>query len=69
MVIRIYSATGQLVRILDLGHKGVGFYTEKEKAAYWDGNNEAGEDVASGVYFYTIRAGDFTATKKMVVVR
>ena len=67
--IRIYALTGQLIRTLALGHKPTGFYTDKSKAAYWDGKNEAGEQVASGVYFYTILAGDFTATKKMVVAR
>jgi hypothetical protein len=69
VVIKIYSATGQLVRTLNLGHKPAGFYTEKKKAAYWDGRNEAGEHVASGVYFYQIKAGDFNATRKMVIVK
>ena len=35
------------------------------KPAYWDGKNEMGESVASGVYFYTLTAGDFSATRKM----
>jgi hypothetical protein len=65
--IRIHSGTGQIIRIIDLGYRHAGFYTSKRNAAYWDGNNEAGEKVASGIYFYTIQAGDFTATKKMVV--
>lgn len=67
--IRIYTSTGQFVRILDLGRKPTGFYIMKEKAGYWDGKNEAGEAVASGVYFYTIQAGEFTATKKMAVAK
>ncbi|MFC1718547.1 leucine-rich repeat domain-containing protein [Candidatus Poribacteria bacterium] len=67
--IRIYNTAGQLMRTLNLGHRPAGFYTDKPKAAYWDGRNEAGEQVSSGVYFYTIQAGDFTATKKMVVAR
>jgi hypothetical protein len=67
--IRIYTATGQLVRTLNLGHHPVGFYTDREKAAYWDGKNEAGEHVASGVYFYSIKAGDFTTIRKMAIVR
>jgi len=69
VTIRIHDASAKLVRTLSLGHQPTGLYTTKEKAAYWDGKNEAGEQVSSGVYFYTIRAGDFTATKKMVVAQ
>jgi hypothetical protein len=69
VVIRIYTSTGQLVRTLNLGHKPAGFYTGREKAAYWDGKNEAGEHVASGVYFYSIKAGDLTAIRKMLIVK
>lgn len=67
VTIRIYNVSGRLIRTLDLGRKPAGFYTTKERAAYWDGKNEAGEQAASGVYFYTIQAGDFTATKKMLI--
>jgi len=63
----IYSSTGQLVRRLDLEDKPAGFYTTKERSAYWDGKNGAGEYVASGVYFYTIRPGDYTATGKITM--
>ena len=69
VTVRIYNAAGRLIRSLNLGYKAAGFYTSKEKAAYWDGKNEAGEQVASGIYFYTIQAGDFAATKKMVIAR
>ena len=69
VTISVYSATGQLIRTLDLGHKPAGFYASKSKAAYWDGNNEVGEHVASGVYFYSVKAGSYAATKKMVVVQ
>ena len=69
VVIRIYDVSGKLVRILDLGHKPAGFYTAKSKAAYWDGKNEAGEPVASGVYLYTIQAREFMATKKMIIAK
>ncbi len=69
VVIRIYDVSGKVVRILDLGHKPAGFYTAKSKAAYWDGKNEAGEPVASGVYFYTIQAREFMAAKKMIVAK
>ena len=63
----IYSADGQLVRRLDLGHQSVGMYESRNRAAYWDGRNALGEPVASGVYFYTLTAGEFTATRKMLI--
>ena len=69
VAIRIYDVSGRLIRTLDLGYKSAGFYITKEKAAYWDGRNEAGEYVTSGICFYTIQAGDFVATKKMVVAK
>ena len=69
VVIRIYTTTGRLVRTLSLGHKPGGLYTDKEQAAQWDGRNEQGEHAASGVYFYSITAGDLSATRKMVVKR
>jgi len=67
--ISIYSASGQLVRKLDLGHKDVGNYSSRDKAIYWNGKNEAGEQVTSGIYFYSIKSGDFAATKKMIISR
>ena len=65
--ISIYDISGALVRQLDLGHQRAGHYTERSRAAYWDGRNGSGEQVASGVYFYTLTADDFTATRKMLV--
>ncbi len=65
--IHIYSANGVLVRTLDLGHQPAGIYQQRNSAAYWDGKNEMGESVASGVYFYTLTAVDFTATRKMII--
>ena len=67
VTLHIYSVDGTLVRTLALGHKGVGIYQSHSRAAYWDGKNELGEHVASGVYFYTLTAGDFTATRKMLI--
>ena len=67
VVLRIYTVDGSLVRTLSLGHKPVGAYQSRSRAAYWDGRNELGEPVASGVYFYTLTAGDFTATRKMLI--
>jgi hypothetical protein len=69
VTISIYDIKGKLVRTLNLGHKEAGFYTTKEKAAYWDGRNETGEPASSGVYFYTIQVGPFQATKKMVITK
>ena len=65
--ISIYAADGKLVRTLDLGHQPVGMYQSQSRAAYWDGKNAFGEPVASGVYFYTLTAGDFSATRKMLI--
>lgn len=69
VVVTIYDTGGRLIRSLALGYHSPGIYTSQSKAAYWDGRNEAGEDVSSGVYFYTIQAGDFTATRKLIIVR
>ena len=66
--IRIYSASGQFVRELVLGHKPAGIYTSRSAAAHWDGRNSQGEKIVSGMYFYTIRAGDFAATRRMLVL-
>lgn len=63
----IYSVDGKLIRALDLGHQAAGIYESRSRAAYWDGRNALGEPVASGVYFYTLSAGDFTATRKMLI--
>ena len=63
----IYAADGRLIRILTLGHQSAGTYHSKSRAAYWDGKNEFGEHVASGVYFYTLKAGEFAATRKMLI--
>ena len=63
----IYAASGALVRTLDLGHQYAGIYQNRSRAVYWDGKNEIGEPVASGVYFYTLTASDFTATRKMLI--
>jgi len=67
--IRIFNASGQLVRTLSLGYQRAGVYSDRTQAAYWDGRDDAGERVSSGVYFYTIRAGDFSATRKMLIVK
>ena len=63
----IYDLQGRVVRDLDLGHQRAGMYQSKSRAAYWDGRNAQGESVASGIYFYTLKAGDFTATRKLLI--
>ena len=67
--ISIYAADGKLVRTLDLGHRSVGIYESRSRAAYWDGRNTVGEPVASGLYFYTLTAGEFTATRRMLILK
>ncbi len=67
VTLTIYAVNGQAVRTLALGHQPAGIYQNRSRAAYWDGKNAFGEPVASGVYFYTLKAGDFTATRKMLI--
>jgi hypothetical protein len=67
--ISIYDLHGALVRQLRLGHQKAGYYINRERAAYWDGRSETGEWVSSGLYFYQLRAGDFTSLKRMVIVK
>jgi hypothetical protein len=65
----IYDVNGQLVRQLDLGNQKTGSYIDKGKAAYWDGKNDHGERVSSGVYFYQLKAGKFAAVRKMTILK
>ena len=67
VTVTIHASDGKLVRTLELGQRPAGVYSDEDRAAYWDGQNEQGEPVASGVYFYTLTAGEFSATRKMVV--
>jgi len=67
--ITIYNSAGQLVKELALGYEKTGSYLSRDKAAYWDGRNEAGGAVSSGVYFYTLAASDFLQTKKLIIIR
>ncbi len=67
--VSIYAADGKLIRTLTLGPQAAGVYHTRSRAAYWNGKNEIGESVASGVYFYTLTAGDFTATRKMLILK
>ena len=67
--IHIYDSMGQQVRTLNLGRQPAGAYLTRNRAAYWDGRNASGERVATGIYFYRLEAGDFSATKRMVIVK
>ena len=69
VTVTIYNLQGRLVRQLDLGLQEAGYYVDKSRAVHWDGTNEDGESVASGVYFVKLDAGEFTASKRMVVVK
>ena len=65
----IYDTSGALVRSIDLGHQTAAVYETRAKAIYWDGRNRFGEQVASGIYFYSLSTGDFSATRKMVILK
>ncbi len=67
VVLTIYDMSGQVVRTLEVGHQPAGVYRSRSRAAFWDGRNRQGETVANGVYFYTLSADNFTATRKMLV--
>ena len=65
----VYDAHGTVVRHLELGHQSVGYYTSRGRAAYWDGCNDFGERVASGVYFYQLQADTISPLRKMVILK
>ncbi len=69
VTIRIYAADGQLIRKMALGHQKAGIYRNRNRAAHWDGKNAQGELVASDVYFYTLTAGEFSATRTMLIMK
>ena len=69
VTLAIHAVDGRTVRTLEIGHQSAGIYHDRSRAAYWDGKNELGQPVASGVYFYTLTARDFTATRKMVIMQ
>ena len=69
VILTIYDTQGAPVRRLDLGYQPAGYYTDRAKAAYWDGRAETGESVASGVYFYSLSAGNYSATRKMLILK
>jgi hypothetical protein len=68
VTVRVYNFKGQPIRTIALGQQTAGTYLTKDRAVYWDGRDHIGEKVASGMYFYTLQAGDFKATKRMIIV-
>ena len=69
IVITIYDTRGSVIRRLDLGHQREGYYTSRGRAAYWDGRNDVGERVASGIYFYQLQADNVSLLRKMVILK
>ena len=69
VTLTIYDGSGQVIRTLDVGHRIASAYENRSKAIYWDGRNNLGERVASSVYFYTLTTEDYSATRKMLVVK
>ena len=69
VTVTIYDQSGRVVRRLNVGHQTAAAYERRSKAIYWDGRNEVGDKVASGIYFYTLTAGDFSATRKMLILK
>ena len=69
VTLAIYDQTGQVVRTLDVGHQIAAVYENQSKAIYWNGKNNLGEQVASGVYFYALTAGEYSATRKMAILK
>ena len=67
--IAIYDLKGRKVRGLDLGYKKAGYYLSRAKAAYWDGRSDWGELIASGIYFYRIKAGNFSGQKRLIILK
>ena len=69
VTVRIYSVKGELIRSIDVGKQAAGAYTSRQRAAYWDGKDDVGQSVASGVYFYQLLADNFSETRRMVVMK
>ena len=69
VTLTIYDGAGQVVRAIDVGHQTAAAYESRSQAIYWDGKNQVGEQVASGVYFYHLSAGDYSATRKMLTLK
>ena len=69
VTVRIYNVKGELIRSIDVGKQAAGAYTNRQRAVYWDGKDDTGQSVASGIYFYQLLADDFSDTRRMVVMK
>ena len=69
VALTVYDMNGEIVRHIALGYQAAGMYQSRSRAAYWDGRNQLGEPLASGLYFYTLTAGEFTATRRMLILK
>ena len=69
VTLTIYDSIGAVVRRIDLGHRLAGYYTERTRAAYWDGRNASGETVASGLYFYQLATPSYRQLRRMVILK
>ena len=69
VTLTIYDTNGGLVRRLAVGYQAAGMYRSRSRAVHWDGRNQLGESIASGLYFYTLTTDDFTATRRMLILK
>jgi hypothetical protein len=69
VTIEIFNIAGELIHRIELGNQTAGWYMTKDKAAFWNGCNKVGESVASGIYFYKLNAGNYSAVRKMLIVK
>ena len=65
----IYNTQGVVIRTLEFGHQSAGYYVGRDRAAYWDGRNALGEQVASGLYFYQLETDEMSSMRKMVILK
>ena len=69
VILTIYDINGEMIRRLAMGYQTAGMYQSRSRAVYWDGRNQLGEPLASGLYFYTLTAGEFSATRRMLILK
>ncbi|MAE20528.1 hypothetical protein CMK12_16660 [Candidatus Poribacteria bacterium] len=64
-----FKVIGKQIRMIQLGYIPAGNYVKSNSAIHWDGKTETGEQVSSGTYFYQLQTGNYTETRKMVVLK
>ena len=69
VTITVYDVQGELVRALDLGHQSAGAHRARDAAAHWDGRDDSGETVVSGVYFIEMSAGEYRKVRRIVLLK